>query len=66
MLRTICATPLGVIVRLDGVECRVWRAITDTGGMMDLYVHCVGSSDATAQEWLDQTLLPRPSPQEVS
>ena len=37
------AEPSHIIVNLDGLECRVWNAITETDEQLFLFVHTVAS-----------------------
>lgn len=56
----IQAEPSQIIVNLDGVECRVWNAITETGEQIFLFVHRVASPSEIA------ALTERPQPQELT
>ena len=48
------AEPSGIIANLDGVECRVWNAVTEDGKQLFLFVH-----RAASREDLGGELLPR-------
>ena len=49
-----------IVLELDGVECRVWNAVTETGEQCFLFVHRV----ATRGEL--QTLMEREQPAAIS
>lgn len=53
------AEATSIVVKWDGVECRVWNAVTETGDQVFLFIHRV----ATREELKE--LMARDGPKEL-
>jgi hypothetical protein len=58
----VLAEPTDEIVLLDGVECRAWRGVTETGTSCVLYVHRVQVRAGPGEKEFEQELLTKPEP----
>ena len=63
MQLTIVSTD--TITKLDGVACRLWQAQLPSGGMIDVFVHRLGSADPVVQQALEDEILEMSAPKAV-
>jgi len=52
------------VVSIDGVECRIWNAVTDSNIPCLVFVHRIAVRDEDDHEKFEQMLFTRPQPQE--
>jgi len=53
------------IVSLDGVQCREWDGVTDTGVRCTVYVHRVAAKEEADQGVFEDDLCPMDPPKEM-
>ena len=46
--------PTEHIVKIDGVECRAWNAVTERGSQLIVFVHSIATPDGAPADPADQ------------